>query len=76
MVEHLAPDRVAEVPPLAQRPRHPDIDDVVLHSETIWRTIDGYTDEPAQARPQDGARWFDACAQSLAGRIVDLAASF
>jgi creatinine amidohydrolase len=76
MVAHLNPGAIAELPEPAARQPRPDIDDVVVHSETIWRAVDGYTDQPANARAEDGERWFRACVESLSARIVDLAAAF
>lgn len=75
MVSHLQPSSVGPVPPPAQRPQPPGADGVVLHSEALWRAIDGYSDQPADARAEDGARWLAACAQALASRITDLAGS-
>jgi creatinine amidohydrolase len=75
MVVHLRPSGVGPLPPPAQRPHRPGADGVVLHSEALWRAIDGYSDQPADARAEDGARWFESCAQALASRITELAGS-
>jgi creatinine amidohydrolase len=75
MVSHLRPGAVGPAPAPGPRPHRPGADDVVLHSEALWRAIDGYSDQPADASAQDGARWFEACARALAARITDLAGS-
>jgi creatinine amidohydrolase len=75
MVSHLRPALVGPVPSPGQRPDRPGAEGVVLHSEALWRAIDGYSDQPADARAEDGARWHEACVRELAVRITDLAVS-
>jgi creatinine amidohydrolase len=75
LVSHLQPSQVGPVPPPAPRPHRPAAPGVVLHSEALWRAIDGYSDQPADARAEDGARWFESCVHALASRITELAGS-
>jgi creatinine amidohydrolase len=71
---HLRPDSVGSVPRPVTRPEQPSAEDVVLHSGALWSAIDGYSDQPADARAEDGEHWFEACVGALASRITDLAA--
>lgn len=76
MVSHLRPGLLGPVPPGdAPRP-HPDIDGVALHSEAVWRAVDGYTDQPARGTAADGARWLNSSARALADRIVAFSQEF
>jgi creatinine amidohydrolase len=75
MMRHLRPQLLADVPPGEDPRSYPDIEDMVLHTEVIWRSLDGYTDHPVRATVEAGARWFNACADALADRIAALAAS-
>jgi len=38
-----------------------------------WRRIDGYTDNPADASPEEGTRWLDTISAAVAAAIVDFA---
>lgn len=53
-------------------PSAPAVPDVQIHSAAGWRTIDGYTDDPARADADRGKRWLNQCVQALADRIVAL----
>ena len=74
MVSHLQPSRVGPVPPPASGRTGPGADGVVLHSEALWRAIDGYSDQPRTPGPRTG-RAGSVCVQALAGRITELAGS-
>lgn len=74
LVQHLRPELVGTPPARPAQPAIADVGDVLIHTETVWRALDGYTDTPADAAAQAGASWFDACAAALADRIVELAA--
>lgn len=73
LVSHLAPLLVHAPLPAQPRPVPPAVPDVVLHSEVVWRTIDGYTDQPSEADAELGSAWFTQLRDALAERIVALA---
>jgi creatinine amidohydrolase len=75
LIRHLHPDIVGSLPPARKPPSYPDVEDVVMHTETLWRTLNGYTDNPTDSGPELGARWFEACVSALGARIVSVAAS-
>lgn len=76
MIRHLHPDLVADVPP-ADGPRpYPDVPGLLVHSDKVWRAVDGYTDQPAAGRASDGARWFETCVAALAAKIAEFDAAF
>lgn len=61
------------VGPLPQRATPPAVAaaaGMTVHAETIWRTLDGYTDNPSAATADAGRSWLDECAAALASRIV------
>ncbi|HEX4704889.1 MAG TPA: creatininase family protein [Pseudonocardiaceae bacterium] len=74
LIKHLRPELVGTPPTRPTQPAVADVSDVLIHTETRWRALDGYTDTPADAAARAGGRWFDACAAVLADRIVALAA--
>jgi len=75
LIRHLRPELVRTRPTRPAQPSIPDVADVLIHTETVWQALDGYTDTPAAATAEAGGRRFDACAAALADRIVALAAA-
>jgi creatinine amidohydrolase len=73
IVAHLRPDLVGTPPDRDAQPAVPDVPGVTVHTPDLWRTIDGYTDRPADASAADGAAWFALLAAALADRLVTLA---
>ncbi|WP_116201014.1 creatininase family protein [Amycolatopsis circi] len=49
------------------------VSDVDIHSEKVWRDIDGYTDRPELATEGQGDQWFERITNGLADRFVALA---
>jgi creatinine amidohydrolase len=76
LIGHLHPTLVTDVPP-GDGPRpFPDVAGLVLHSRRVWQAIDGYTDQPAAGRADDGARWLEAGVAALAAKIIDFDRTF
>jgi creatinine amidohydrolase len=73
MVEHLRPALVTGAPHRPSPPAVPEVADVMLHDQEVWRRLDGYTDDPSVATAASGARWFTRCVAQLAERIVAVA---
>ncbi|MFD2470860.1 creatininase family protein [Amycolatopsis silviterrae] len=63
---------VREVTPRAA-PQTERVSDVDIHSGQVWRSIDGYTDQPGLATEAQGRGWFERIAGGLAERFVALA---
>ncbi|MGW5158016.1 hypothetical protein ACWEPN_21280 [Nonomuraea wenchangensis] len=49
------------------------VQDVDLHSGTVWRRIDGFTDRPELARVGDGERRLEDIVNRAADRLVEIA---
>jgi len=73
LVAHLRPELLGAVPDRTAQPAVPAPPGVTVHTPTLWRDIDGYTDRPADASAADGAAWFGALTEALADRLVTLA---
>jgi creatinine amidohydrolase len=73
MVGHLRPALVAGAPHRPSPPAVPEVADVMLHDQEIWRHLDGYTDDPSVASAEMGAQWFTRCVTHLSERIVAVA---
>ncbi|WP_409462811.1 creatininase family protein [Amycolatopsis sp. GA6-003] len=56
-----------------EQPAPASVSDVDIHSAQMWRSIDGYTDQPELATESRGRRWFEEIATGLADRFGALA---
>ncbi|GAA2633516.1 creatininase family protein [Dactylosporangium fulvum] len=73
MVMAVRPDLVRPREPRAQVPETPAIAGVDLHSEIVWRRIDGFTDRPELAEAGAGKRRLENIVNRTADRLVELA---
>ncbi|WP_037365751.1 creatininase family protein [Amycolatopsis orientalis] len=64
---------LVQKPPGRELPPQRKVVDVDIHSEKVWRDIDGYTDRPESAAENRGRKWFEEIASGLADRFVTLA---
>lgn len=76
MMQHLHPELVRGVPPGGEPRTYPDVPGMIVHSERVWQSIDGYTDQPSRAGAQYGAAWFQAGVEALANMICEFDATF
>jgi creatinine amidohydrolase len=82
LVLALYPDLVAAAPRgtgagpgVVAAPGDPITDTVpgmAVHDPELWRELDGWTDDPSRADPDQGKLWLQNCADALADRITDL----
>ncbi|WP_240519427.1 creatininase family protein [Amycolatopsis antarctica] len=68
-----APELVADRSPRPPLPEESTVEGCDMHDPKAWLRIDGYTDEPAAATAERGARWLEECVHALADRLVRLA---
>jgi creatinine amidohydrolase len=67
----IAPELVKTPIPTRERvPEIPSIGRASYHGSWLWRSIDGYTDEPSVATAEDGHRLIDTFADGLADMMV------
>lgn len=72
LVRAIRPDLVRPVPPRDPVPPPAEADGWEVYDEQLWLGIDGFTDDPALATAEDGAKWLDALVAALAARLGEL----
>jgi len=75
MVLAIRPDLVGRREPRAHVPTVPNIGAVDVHSQTVWRDIDGFTDQPELAQADEGKRRLEHVVSQTADRLVELAST-
>jgi creatinine amidohydrolase len=75
MVLAIRPDLVGGREPRAHVPTVPNIGAVDVHSQTVWRAIDGFTDQPELAQADEGKRRLEHVVSQTADRLVELAST-
>ncbi|MEV4378356.1 creatininase family protein [Streptosporangium sp. NPDC049644] len=73
MILALRPDLVGPRAPRPQVPEVVTVRGVDLHSESVWRRIDGFTDRPELAQADEGKRRLEDLVGRAADRLVELA---
>ncbi|MFF0776136.1 creatininase family protein [Nonomuraea wenchangensis] len=73
MVLAVRPDLVGPREPRTRVSEVLTVQDVDLHSGTVWRRIDGFTDRPELARVGDGERRLEDIVNRAADRLVEIA---
>lgn len=71
LVLAIAPELVST--PIPQRenvPEVPSIGQTSYHGSWLWRSIDGYTDDPSRATAQDGDKFIETVVDGLADLMV------
>lgn len=73
MVLAIRADLVGPRTPRARAPEVPSVAGLDLHTASVWRSIDGFTDQPDLAKAADGERRLEHIVHLAADRLVELA---
>lgn len=75
LMMHLRAALVDPTEPRNPVPPIPPSGPVSTQAQSLWRDIDGYSDDPAVATGADGRLWFESCVRTLTARIIEHAAT-
>lgn len=73
LIRAIRPDLVGEPDDRPEVPEVPYVAGFEIHSNRLWRDIDGYTDQPARFTHVDGDACLAAIVAALAARLTELA---
>lgn len=73
LVLALDPELVTDRSERPSLPQPPVVEGIELASQRYWTNMQGYTDHPVRADADQGKRWLDQLAGTLAHKLVELA---